>query len=125
MLNFTVNENASRIAYNLDGNGYVAIAGNVTLNGLAVGAHNVTVYCWDEAGNVGSSKAAYFYVADVASESPEQPEFSLTALVTAISVTFAILIVAVVYLKKRKSSSKDTIKSADLTSHLKKTCSKA
>jgi hypothetical protein len=103
-LNFTVSENASRIAYSLDGQQNVTIVGNATLNGLMVGAHNVTVYCWDEVGNVGASKTVSFYVADTASEAPEQPEFFLTALVVAASLAVAAVFAAtvLVYWKKRK-----------------------
>jgi len=53
-LNYTVNEPVSKIFFVLDGQWNVTIAGNTTLAGLSNGVHNVTVYAWDDVGNVGS-----------------------------------------------------------------------
>jgi len=104
-LNFTVNENSSRIAYSLDGEGNVTIAGNVTLNGLAVGVHNVTVYSWDESGNVGASKTVNFSVAAFVSAAPESPENFLTALIVAAPLVATATFAAglIVYSKRRKA----------------------
>lgn len=96
-LNFIVSENASRIVYSLDGNANVTIAGNVTLKGLATGAHNVTVYSWDETGNVGASDTTSFCISDIRSETPEMSESSTTASLDASnepSTSLAPLIVA-------------------------------
>jgi hypothetical protein len=38
----------------------VTIAGNTTLTGLSSSVHNLTVYAWDEAGNIGSSETITF-----------------------------------------------------------------
>lgn len=102
-LNFTVNENASRITYSLDGEGNATIAGNVTLNGLAVGAHNITIYSWDEAGNVGASKTANFNVADLSSAAKKQSENFLIVLVVAapLSAVAALVVGIIFYFKKR------------------------
>jgi hypothetical protein len=94
-LNFTVNEAVSRISYVLDGEENVTIAGNSTLAGLSIGAHNVTVYAADEAGNMGASETVTFTVA--------VPEPFPVVLVAAVSV--AVVVVAIgllVYFKKRK-----------------------
>ena len=53
-LSFTVNESISQMAYSLDGQENVTISGNTTLTELANGAHTLTIYAWDETGNVGS-----------------------------------------------------------------------
>ena len=93
-LNFTVSEAVSQVAYSLDGNANVRIAGDTLLSGLAVGEHNVTVYAWDEAGNVGASETVYFTVT----------ESSPTVLVIAASGVFLAVagVGLIIYFKKRK-----------------------
>jgi hypothetical protein len=95
-LDFTVNESVSRIEYILDGQEEVTISGNTTLSGLSVGAHNVTVYVWDAAGNVGSSETIVFTVAE--------PEHFPAASVAVASVATVAVVGAglLVYFKKRK-----------------------
>lgn len=107
-LNFTVNENAARSAYSIDGDDNITIAGNATLNGLASGAHNITVYSWDDAGNVGASKTVSFNVSEMASATPEQPENILTSLLVAAPLATVAAFIAgiVVYSKKRKNLDK-------------------
>jgi hypothetical protein len=61
-LNFAVNESVSHVTYSLDGKENVSIAGNSTLTGLPDGVHNVTVYAWDPAGNIGVSATTSFKV---------------------------------------------------------------
>jgi hypothetical protein len=94
-LNFIVNGSASRISYALDGQDNVTIAGNATLPNVPIGEHNVRVYAWDAAGNVGVSEIVMFKVA--------KPEIFPTVPVVVVS---AVLIAAVaagllVYFKKR------------------------
>jgi hypothetical protein len=100
-LNFVVNENVSSIAYSLDGNGNVTIAGNTTLTGLSVGAHNVTIYAWDASGNAGSSQTLGF---TIAAEKQLEPEpFATTLVITASGASLAAIgIGLLVYFKKRK-----------------------
>jgi hypothetical protein len=94
-LDLTVNETASQITYSLDGQENVTAAGNMTLTQLSNGAHNVTVYAADEAGNMGASETATFTVAV-----PEP--FPVVPVVT-ISVIVAVVTVGIlVYFKKRK-----------------------
>ena len=95
-LNFTVNESASKISYVLDGQKNMTVAGNTTLTGLSKGLHNVTVFAWDAAGNVGCSETVTFTVAE-----PETfPTVSLFAVSGAsIAVVGAGLLL---YFKKRK-----------------------
>jgi hypothetical protein len=82
-LYFTVNEAFSQITYSLDGQENITAAGNMTLPQLSNGAHNVTVYAADEAGNMGASETVTFTVA--------VPEPFPTALVAVILVSVAIV----------------------------------
>jgi len=93
-LNFTVSEQVSWIGYSLDSQPKVQIAGNTTLTGLSNGAHNLTVYAQDVAGNMGVSKTVYFRV--------EIP-FPITPVAVASAATIAVVGVALlVYFRKRK-----------------------
>jgi hypothetical protein len=91
-VNFTVDELFSKCQYSLDGQENVTIAGNFTLEGLLDGAHNLTLFATDAAGNIGSSKTTYFTV-DV----PEPPVVSIIAI-----ASIVIGISLLVYFKKRK-----------------------
>jgi hypothetical protein len=93
-LDFAVNEPVSQISYSLDGKENASIAGNSTLTGLSNGVHNVTVYAWDEAGNVAVSKTMAFFVA------VSFPTATVTTISTA--VTIAVIIGLLVYFKRRK-----------------------
>jgi hypothetical protein len=61
-LNFTVSESVSRISYVLDGQNNSTLLGNMTLTELSNGEHDLTVYAWDDAGNVGASETIYFTI---------------------------------------------------------------
>jgi hypothetical protein len=92
-LNFSINEPVSQITYSLDGQENVTIAGNTTLADLSAGTHNVTVYAWDTAGNVGASETVTFTVTPF----PTAP--AAAASVASIAAVTAGLLV---YFKKRK-----------------------
>lgn len=62
-LEFTVNKTFSQISYSLDGHENITATGNMTLTRLSDGAHNLTVYATDEAGNVGVSEKITFNIA--------------------------------------------------------------
>jgi hypothetical protein len=61
-LSYTVNEPGSRTSYSLDGQDNVTFAGDTILTGLSEGAHNITVYATDNAGNTGASETIYFTI---------------------------------------------------------------
>jgi hypothetical protein len=68
-LDFTVNESVSSMSYVLDGETGIEIVGNTTLSDLSYGAHNLTIYATDVAGNTGASKTISFTV-----EEPVAPQ---------------------------------------------------
>lgn len=91
-LNFAVNENITSAAYSLDGEDNVTISGNTTLTGLSAGTHNLTVYAWDKAENIGASQTVNFTVAN---------ETSTALVVTASAASLAAVAVgAMGYFKK-------------------------
>ena len=98
-LNFTVNEAYSRIAFSLNGQQNVTVTGNSTLPHLVAGPYNLTLYVWDVAGNVGSSKTVTFTVVN-----PELAEPSPVVPVAAVSVAVLALVVAglLIYHRQRK-----------------------
>jgi len=95
-LSFTVDKPVNWMGYSLDGGETVTVAGNATLEGLANGVHNVTVYAKDAFGNAGTSEAVSFTV--------DVPESFPTALVATASGASAALVGVglILYLKKRK-----------------------
>jgi hypothetical protein len=95
-LNFTVNEVVAEFSYSLDGQNNVTVTGNTTLSGLPVGEHNVTVYAWDVAGNVGASETMPFTIFE--------PEPFVVAPVVAASIAVVASVSAgiLVYFKKLK-----------------------
>jgi hypothetical protein len=64
----------------------------LTLEGLLDGAHNLTLFATDAAGNIGSSETMYFTV-DVP-EPPVVPVIAVAAIVIGVGL--------LVYFKKRK-----------------------
>jgi len=102
-LNFTVNEPTSKVTYVLDGQDHVAVTENSTLPGLPVGEHNVTVYAWDAAGNVGASETITFTIA----EPPEPEPFPTPIFIAPIALVSVAGVGLLVYFKKRQKESGD------------------
>lgn len=98
-LNFTVNEAVSKIAYALDGYENVTVTGNTSLTGLSYGAHNLTVYAVDVAGNTGVSETIYFTISE---PEPTPEPFPTTMVIAPIASVAVVGVVLLVYLKKRK-----------------------
>jgi len=88
MLNFTVNEPVSLVAYSLDGGKNVTVFGNTSLPRLSLGSHSIVVYAWDTAfvRNVGASETITFTV-----EEPPDP----TILVITTAVIVAVVLVGI------------------------------
>jgi hypothetical protein len=100
-LNFTISEYPSLVTYTLDGAGNITIAGNTTLTGLSVGAHNLTIYAWDATGNAGASRTVKFDVASMAAEAEPQESF-LTVLVVAAPLAVVAVFGVGIFLRFRK-----------------------
>jgi N-acetylneuraminic acid mutarotase len=84
-LDFVVDEPVFSVRYVLDGGVPVEISGNATIAGLAVGAHNVSVFGFDASGNMGTSETVYFSVAQ-----PEPFPVVPVAAASAASVAVAV-----------------------------------
>ncbi len=93
---FTVDKPVSWMGYSLDGGETVTIGGNTTLEGLANGFHNVTVYAKDTFGNTGASETVSFTL-----KVPE-PFPTTVAAVAGISAVVVAGAVLAIHLKKRK-----------------------
>lgn len=96
-LSVLTNEPVAQTSYCLDAQTNLTITGNKTLAGLSVGEHNLTVYSWDSAGNLGISETVTFTIAN--------PEPFPTTTVATVSGTVAVVLVVtglLVYFKKSK-----------------------
>ncbi len=98
-LDFVVNEPVLALSYVLDGEDKFTISGNTTLSDLPVGEHNVTVYAWDAAGNVGKSETVTFTVAE--------PESFPTVPVLAASAVSIAAVTAGLFLFTRRRRRKE------------------
>ncbi len=101
-LTFIVSEPTSSICYSLDGQDNLTISGNTTLTGLPKGHHNVTVYAWDAAGNVGASETVTFTVTE-----PESFSTVPLAAVSAVSIA-AVTAGLLLYNRKRRREAQQT-----------------
>jgi N-acetylneuraminic acid mutarotase len=90
-LNLIVNEPDCWISYELDGQTVGAFSGNASLTSLSQGAHTLTVYATDAAGNTGTSMTIYFTVTPL-------PLWLIIAVVFVAVVGVGLL----VYFRKRK-----------------------
>jgi hypothetical protein len=93
MLNCTVNEAVSQVAYSLDGQDNMTISGNTTLADLSTGEHYITVYATDLAGHVGVSETIFFNVAE---------PFPTILVIAPIASVAVVGIGLLVYFRKRK-----------------------
>ena len=103
-LDFTVNENTSKILYSLDGQENQTITGNVTLTGLANGEHNVTILVEDLAGNAATSKTLFFSV-----NSPQSiPLMSVVSTAVVAVAVFSVVAAGLFFFKKRRKEAAKT-----------------
>jgi hypothetical protein len=96
---FNVNKQVNWTGYSLDGGETMTVAGNATLEGLANGVHNVTVYAKDAFGNVGASETVSFTV-----NVPEPFPTATVAAASGISAVVLVSAVLAIHFKKRKRS---------------------
>jgi hypothetical protein len=97
-LNFTLSKPAQWIGYSIDEKANVTLAGNTTLTSLANGAHNLTIYANDKAGNMGRSGTLNFNV-DVPSQST-----SFMAVEVGVPASAAVMaILSFVVFRKRRA----------------------
>jgi hypothetical protein len=101
-LKFAVDKSFSKIYYVLDYQDNMTINGNATLTGLSNGVHNVTVYAWDDTGNIGSSETIIFIV--------DVPESLPAMSISAVSVASVVTVGAglLLYRKKRRREAEQT-----------------
>lgn len=98
---FMVNKIVNWVGYSLDEKENITVTGNVTLSGLSLGQHNVTVYARDGFENTGTSETIPFSVAEP--ESVEPVSFQINSIAIAIGVSVIVIVVCLlVYLKRRK-----------------------
>jgi hypothetical protein len=93
-LDFTVSEATSEIRYCVDGKENQTITDSLNLTGLAEGAHSLTLFATDLAGNVADPKTLFFSV-----DLPESFPIIPIIAVIAVAVGGGLLI----YFKKRKN----------------------
>ena len=89
---FIISEKPSLIKYSLDGQKNSTLRGNTTLANLPNGKHQLIVYVWDVAGNVGVSEAAFNI----------EPFPTLAVAVVSAASAIAVSAGLIIYLKKRK-----------------------
>jgi len=96
-LNFTVDESTSWMGYCLDELANVTFTGNFTLTQLPYGSHTLAVYANDTVGNMGSSEAISFSIAE-----PFPTTFALSSAGLVAIIGLGLL----VYFKKRRRPQK-------------------
>ncbi|RCV65255.1 HYR domain-containing protein [Methanophagales archaeon] len=76
---YTVNEPTKWVGYSLDGSGIITISGDIILEKLKNGPHNVTVFAEDLSGNNGSSTVSFgvFAVAPTITDIILSPTYAL------------------------------------------------
>jgi hypothetical protein len=92
-LNFTTSEAFYNASYVLDGQN-IGVAENSTLSNLRVGSHNLTVYAYDYAGNIGASETIFFTIAE--------PFPTTLVIVSIVAVVALVGLGLLVHLKKRR-----------------------
>jgi hypothetical protein len=105
-LNMTIDKPHSRVVYCLDGQENITITGNMTLPYMDMRVHNLTVYVWDNFGNVGTSQTVTFAQAELITPPPtgtiDPPLENWTILGIATSTIIIVCILSLLYVKKHK-----------------------
>jgi len=93
-LTYSINDQAVKALYSLDGQESVNLSENTTLTDLSEGSHDITVYAYDRVGNE-VSETVYFTI------SVPKP-FPTTLVTASVSIVAVIVVIGfLVYLKKR------------------------
>jgi hypothetical protein len=105
-LNFSISEQTDSITYSLDQHQSQIIHENTTLSNLAVGTHSLTIYANDTIGRLGSSETVYFTIAQdtetqISTERTSQTFPTALAIISACSIVFIGIAIAVIYVKRR------------------------
>ena len=105
-LNFTVSDSFEWARYSLDEETNVTVPGNITLEGLPDGAHNLTVYTLDLQGRVSTSETVNFNVTrETEQVNSTQESLPITFAVAASGIAVAAAAVTIlIYSKKRRLS---------------------
>jgi hypothetical protein len=96
-LTFTVSEPTSWIGYSLDGQENITVAGNTVLSELFMGAHYLTVYANDTAGNTGISETICFRI-----ETPLPTTLIVAAAILACVFGFGLIVNLLTGKKEKK-----------------------
>ena len=105
-LNFTVSDSFEWARYSLDEETNVTVPGNITLEGLPDGAHNLTVYTLDLQGRVSTSETVNFNVTQETEQvNSTQESLPIAFAVAASGISVAAAAVTIlIYSKKRRLS---------------------
>jgi hypothetical protein len=96
-LEFIVDNSTSMLAYSLDGQPDVSIAGNITLVALSNGGHRLTLYATDGLGNR-AQETVYFNI---------EP-FPFLAVVAVLTIAIIVGSTGFIYIKRRKRKKSET-----------------
>mgnify|MGYP001050437448 CR=1 FL=1 len=112
-LTFIIDESVSWIAYNLDNEGNVTIAGNTTLSGLSDGSHSLVAYAKDLYENFGASETIHFIIDTRKQESQQADTFPSTLQLYMIVIVIVVIvgITGFVLYRKMKTSVKPSSRS--------------
>ncbi len=107
LLNMTIDRPYSRAVYCLDGKDNITFTGNITLPYMNTMVHNLTVYVWDNFGNVGTSQTITFAQAELITPTlsvtaEEPPTENWTTIGIATSIIIIVCMFSLLYVKKHK-----------------------
>lgn len=116
-LTFRISEQASRVAYSLDGSNEITISesalariphapawrGNLNLTGLSGGSHNLILYATDTMGNTGISETIQFTIAQE-TEGKQTLSVALVAVALVSAATIGVFTLLFYFVKVKKHS---------------------
>lgn len=115
-LNFTVNQPTQKIQYTLDGMENQTIDQNATLTNLTIGVHNVTIYAWDQNGNIGISENQHFTVeSKEPAESIASPSVYSAVITISIIMTFTSIVIVFTILPSKRHRTQNKTQISTMT----------